>query len=69
MTRESVTHSLPTVENDLNREKDLLYQEAGCVLDKYAPPIKQDEKPESRNAVRRRMGLVFWRNWDRFSER
>lgn len=68
LTRQSVIHQMDSVKRDLETEKKFTFQSSGTKLDELAPPLKVGDPEDSPAAVRRRLGLVLWRNWDRFSE-
>ncbi|KAM5372074.1 hypothetical protein ACJZ2D_007724 [Fusarium nematophilum] len=67
-TRKSVDHQLNSVQKDLAKEKALLWQNSGTKLDELAPPLEPGESEDSPKAVRRMIGLLMWRSWDKFSE-
>ncbi|KAF7559438.1 hypothetical protein G7046_g4727 [Stylonectria norvegica] len=67
MTRESVTTpSAPNAE-DFRAEARQLFVPSGTVLDKYAPPVKGVRM--AREFLRRQLGLLAWRDWDKISAR
>ncbi|KAF4980304.1 hypothetical protein FZEAL_3675 [Fusarium zealandicum] len=70
VTRESVDHKfeLESVQKDLAKENELMYESSGTKLDDLAPPIAREDNHDSRPAVRRKLGLLMWRSWDKFSE-
>lgn len=68
LTRQSVIHRMDSVKKDLDTEKKLTFQSSGTKLDELAPPLKVGDPEDIPAAIRRRLGLVLWRNWDRFSE-
>lgn len=59
---------MDSVKKDLDTEKKLTFQSSGTKLDELAPPLKVGDPEDIPAAIRRRLGLVLWRNWDRFSE-
>ncbi|KAF4461775.1 MYND finger family [Fusarium albosuccineum] len=66
-TRKSVCHELESVRNDLEQEVLDMHVESGTPLDKLAPPLGLTFITNSPEAVRREIGLLMWRNWDKFS--
>lgn len=68
-TRESVTHKLHCVAADLDAERRLVYGSSGTALDDLAPPATGPDAAVARDVVRRRLGLLMWRNWDKFASR
>ncbi|KAF7549131.1 hypothetical protein G7Z17_g6612 [Cylindrodendrum hubeiense] len=68
LTRESVIHQMDSVKKDLEAETQLIFQSSGTKLDELAPPLAVGDPEDTPAALRRKLGLVFWRNWDRFSE-
>ncbi|KAI9158920.1 lactose permease [Paramyrothecium foliicola] len=68
MSRKSVNHSLDSVAKDLKEEKKQLSTAAEGTVDQYAPPITTDHVNGLKGILRRQLGLLMWRNWDRFSD-
>lgn len=68
LTRDSVTHDMSCVQANLDAENLDMRRPTNTVLDEYAPPVDSDD-PMKRDAIRRKMGLLMWRNWDKFSSR
>lgn len=66
MCRDGVTEKLPSVENDLIKERKQLYTNSDTVLDEYAPPVLAGAHGAMQAIVRRQTGLLAWRNWDKF---
>ncbi|KJZ73421.1 hypothetical protein HIM_07215 [Hirsutella minnesotensis 3608] len=69
ITKEAVISDVGTVRKELESEKKDLYRPANTALDELAPPVAEGADPKSRDVVRRRLGLIMWRNWDRFALR
>ncbi|KAH6893434.1 hypothetical protein B0T10DRAFT_457537 [Thelonectria olida] len=67
MVNTPVVRLLPELKEDLRAEQRLLWTRSGTALDEYAPPLVGTDL-SSVEAVRRRLGLIMWRDWDRFSE-
>lgn len=69
LTGLSVVHQMESVKRILGIERELLFERAGTKLDEYAPPLAAGDPEDTKAAIRRRLGIVLWRNWDKFSER
>lgn len=74
MTRTSVvcpsTYGIPeSLQSELTLEKRNVYMKIGAALDEYAPPMHVHGEKKTKDVVRRKLGLLMWRNWDRFSAR
>ncbi|KND89023.1 hypothetical protein TOPH_06313 [Tolypocladium ophioglossoides CBS 100239] len=69
LTRDTVTHGMRCMQGDLESEKLDMCRPTDTVLDEYAPPVDSEDDPMKGNVVRRRIGLVLWRNWDKFASR
>ncbi|PHH84598.1 hypothetical protein CDD83_1680 [Cordyceps sp. RAO-2017] len=66
---ESVTHDMESVQKDLDAEFADLHRPTNTALDELAAPVPDLGKADARELTRRRLGLVLWRNWDKFSNR
>ncbi|GJN68079.1 hypothetical protein PLICBS_002122 [Purpureocillium lilacinum] len=66
-TGSTVYHSDPSVAKDLAKETELMSRETKTVLDVYAPLRPADVSQHDPQYIRRELGLVMWRNWDRFA--
>ncbi|KAK7408096.1 hypothetical protein QQX98_009751 [Neonectria punicea] len=64
----SVVHQMGSVKKDLNTEREALFERTGTALDQYAPPLREGQLDDTKGAIRRKLGLILWRNWDKFSE-
>ncbi|KAM4055726.1 MYND finger domain-containing protein [Hirsutella rhossiliensis] len=69
ITRDSVMHGMPCLGANLQSERQHLYRPYNAVLDELAPPAAAGDKADVRDVVRRRLGLLMWRNWDKFASR
>ncbi|ODA81265.1 hypothetical protein RJ55_04229 [Drechmeria coniospora] len=68
-TRKSVSHALGTVLADLEGEKRDMLRPTNTVLDEHAPPVPAEGEVLFGDLLRRHLGLLMWRNWDKFSSR
>ncbi|QLI69201.1 uncharacterized protein G6M90_00g055530 [Metarhizium brunneum] len=69
MCRLSVTNSDAGLQEEICGEGYQTFEPSSTILDDYAPPIKIEQGCETETVIRRRIGLLMWRNWDKFSER
>jgi hypothetical protein len=69
VTRDGVRHGIEAMEKDLAEEDKLVYRPAGTELDSLAPCVSEDDKDSEEKSLRRMIGLVLWRNWDKFFDR
>ncbi|KAH7140702.1 hypothetical protein EDB81DRAFT_692084 [Dactylonectria macrodidyma] len=69
LTRKTVDHNLQSVAADLYQERQLMCIENGTKLDELAPPISLGAPKYHPRNTRRELGLLVWRNWDKFSDR
>ncbi|KJK79340.1 hypothetical protein H634G_04931 [Metarhizium anisopliae BRIP 53293] len=69
MCRLSVTNSDAGLREEICEEGYQTFEPSSTILDDYAPPIKIEQGCETETVIRRRIGLLMWRNWDKFSER
>ncbi|UNI16475.1 hypothetical protein JDV02_002906 [Purpureocillium takamizusanense] len=60
-------HNDPVVSKDKDREEEFMYKPTKTVLDEYAPPVPADISHDDPKSIRRNLGLLMWRNWDRFA--
>ncbi|KAH7308116.1 hypothetical protein B0I35DRAFT_483397 [Stachybotrys elegans] len=59
-----------SIPSDRDAELSLFTTKAGTILDEYAPPVGPNGVEDNhQNRMRRLMGLVAWRNWDRIADR
>ncbi|PFH62625.1 hypothetical protein XA68_12699 [Ophiocordyceps unilateralis] len=66
LTSTSVNHGLPSVYEAIDKEAVNLFSETSTALDQLAPPVL-DAWKNPRAAMRRALGLLMWRNWNKFS--
>ncbi|KAG8417018.1 hypothetical protein J3459_013071 [Metarhizium acridum] len=69
MCRLSVTNSDAELEGEICEEGYQTFEPSSTILDDYAPPVRVEQGCETETVIRRRIGLLMWRNWDKFSER
>lgn len=68
-TRSSVTNPHSTLRKDLDAERLLLHNPSKTILDEYACPAKASGTEGLDVILRRQLGLLLWRNWDKFSDK
>jgi hypothetical protein len=55
---------------EIEAEYGMFSSKTGTVLDEYAPPVGVENVPDDYvNRMRRHMGIIAWRNWDKFADR
>lgn len=65
LSRQTVTH-VDTEITDAEGRK--MFQPSSFALDEYCPPITKLADHNIRDLLRRRLGYVMWRNWDKHSD-
>ncbi|KHN97544.1 MYND finger family protein [Metarhizium album ARSEF 1941] len=69
ISRLSVTGIDKELEDDLCEEGFKTFEPSATILDEHAPPITEEQGFGMETVLRRRIGLLMWRNWEKFSER
>lgn len=65
LSRQTVTH----IDKEVSTEEGQnVFGPSSFALDEYVPPIANPLSGDMRNVIRRRIGLLMWRNWDRYSD-
>ncbi|RCI11014.1 hypothetical protein L249_5255 [Ophiocordyceps polyrhachis-furcata BCC 54312] len=66
LSTECATTPVPTLEKEFRKENRYYSEPHSPGLDDLAPPMEQDEQT-GQGMTRRAVGIVMWRNWDKFS--
>jgi hypothetical protein len=63
------TYEVAASRKDMAEERSLVWANSGTALDEYAPPLNwKTWDPDSLESVRRRLGLLQWRDWEAIAE-